>query len=375
MEIPFCYGKIVKDDDFTDRKESTIRLYNNFKALTNTTIISPRRWGKSSLVNKAAEELVAKDKDFIAIRLDAFNVKSQEDFLRKYAEAVSNAFTTQREILKFIERYMPKFGAEIVFGHGPVKVLLKIEPRQLKENVDEIIDLPQRLAEKTKKKVVICIDEFQIVADFKDTLSFQRLLRSHWQTHDSVAYCLYGSKYNLMTKLIGEPNMPLYKFGDIIYLDRISTEDWISYIVQRFSETGKRISEETAGRVVELTENHSYYVQQLSQLSWISTKDKCNDAIVDEAFGKLLEQLEILFMPTMDGLTATQVEYLRAVLDGVKNWASTETYDKYRMGTAPNVKNIQRALEKKEITTRTLNGVEIQDPVFKYWLKNIYFKD
>ena len=61
METPFIFGKIATEKNFTDREKETADLVQNFMSLINTIIISPRRWGKSSLVNKAAKLAMAQD--------------------------------------------------------------------------------------------------------------------------------------------------------------------------------------------------------------------------------------------------------------------------------------------------------------------------
>lgn len=375
MEIPFCYGKIVKDKDYTDRVEDARRLYNNFLALTNTTIISPRRWGKSSLVNRALELLGQTRGEYLTVKLDAFNLKTSDDFLESYARSIGNAFTSHDELIEFLRASLPRVNADLVLGAGPAKLTLHMERQETKDSVPDILDLPQRLAEKKGKKVVVCIDEFQVVAEYQDSLAFQRMLRSCWQTHDKVAYCLFGSKFNLMNELVGKPKMPLYKFGDMFYLKKIATNDWIDYIIERFEDTGKEISLLAAAHLVGLVKNHSYYVQQLAQLAWFRTDRSCDETVVDEAFESLMNQLEMLFTQTMEELTPTQAEYLRAVCDGVTKWNSVDTLKKYRMGTAANVKNLKAALEKREIITSMSDSIELQNPVFETWLRTIYFSD
>lgn len=375
MEIPFNYGKIVKDNDFTDRINDTKHLYNNFLALTNTTIISPRRWGKSSLVNRATELIEENQPEYLIVKLDAFNLKTTDDFLEGFAESITKAFSSHDDLVCFIKKALPRVNADLSIGYGPISLSLHMERKETQESISDILDLPQRLAEEKKKKVIVCIDEFQVIAEYKDSLSFQRLLRSHWQTHDKVAYCLFGSKYNLMTEIVGKPKMPLYKFGDIFYLSKIPTNDWIDYITKRFEDTEKYISVDTANYLVGLVSNHSYYVQQLAQISWFRTNGKnCTKETVDAAYEMLSGQLEMIFIQTMEELTPTQAEYLRAVCDGVRKWNSVETLKNYRMGTAANVKNLKSTLEKKEIITSMPGGVELQDPVFGSWLMKKYFR-
>ena len=373
MEIPFSYGKIVKDKDYTDRIEDAKHLCNNFLALTNTTIISPRRWGKSSLVNRAIEMLQQGGRDYLFVRLDAFNLKTSDDFLEGYARSVASAFSSHEELLSFLRKALPRVDAQLSIGLGPAKLTLHLDRQKTKDSITDIINLPQVLAEEKRVNVIVCIDEFQVVAEYAESLAFQRMLRSCWQTHGRVAYCLFGSKYNLMTELVGKPKMPLYKFGDMMYLSRIGTQDWVEYIVGRFADTGKQIPAHVAEYLVGLVKNHSYYVQQLAQFAWFRTEHVCTEAIVDEAFDSLVGQLEMIFMHTMEDLKPTQVEYLRAVCDGVTSWNSVKTLNKYKMGTAANVKNIKAALEKKEIITSFPKQIELQDPVFETWLKQSFW--
>lgn len=377
MEIPFNYGRIVTGENYTDRVDDVLHLNNNFKALTNTTIISPRRWGKSSMVNKAIETLKETSDEYIFVFLDVFNLKTQEAFLEGYAKSVARAFDNHSELRQFISEVLPSnIRTEILLGNKnifPVELRISLEHGNSKEYCPNILDMPQELAERKGKKVIVCIDEFQVITEYDDSLAFQRMLRAAWQRHSKVAYCLFGSKFNTMTDLVGKPRMPLYKFGDMFYLKKISTENWADFITERFRSTGKSISQDTAGYLANLVENHSYYVQQLAQLTWFRTDDICTKETVDKAFSGLVDQLSMIFIQTVESLTSTQSEFLRALCNGVTRFSSTELVNNYRVGTAANVKNIRKTLEKKEITTSFPNQTEIQDPLFKYWLKNHYF--
>ena len=85
---------------------------------------------------------------------------------------------------------------------------------------DEILDLPQAISRDSGKKMVVCIDEFQNINEYDDPLAFQRKLRSHWQKHTDVCYCLYGSKRHMLLDIFHNYNMTFYKFGDILFLER-----------------------------------------------------------------------------------------------------------------------------------------------------------
>ena len=120
-----------------------------------------------------------------------------------------------------------------------------------KMTFDEILDLPQAISRDSGKKMVVCIDEFQNINEYDDPLAFQRKLRSHWQKHTDVCYCLYGSKRHMLLDIFHNYNMPFYKFGDILFLEKIPKEDWIEFIGRKFSETGKEISGELCGMITD----------------------------------------------------------------------------------------------------------------------------
>jgi hypothetical protein len=261
--------------------------------------------------------------------------------------------------------FSPDEQAEISFG---------IDWEELKTNPDDIIDLAETIAKAKKIKIVVCIDEFQSVGNFDDTFAFQCKLRAHWQHHQNVAYCLYGSKRHMLLDIFSNPEMPFYKFGDIMFLEKIDNKIWGKFIQKRFKDTGKSITKKQAEYLAKQVENHSYYVQQLAQQAWLRTKTVCSISIIDNSLRSIKDQLSLLFAGLAETLTATQLYFLRAVIDGETVFGQ-ENLKKYRLGTSANIIRIKDALLSKEIIDITVKNIEIQDPVFKLWLKEEYFKN
>jgi hypothetical protein len=240
-------------------------------------------------------------------------------------------------------------------------------------SLDEILDLPQALAKDMGKKIVVCIDEFQNIHEYADSLAFQRTLRAHWQTHDKVCYCLYGSKRHLLMDIFNAYNMPFYKFGDILFLQKIGREDWVKFISGRFESTGKHISDELSGKIADAMQNHPYYTQQYSQQVWLRTKNECTEAILQTALSGLIDQLSLLFTNIIDSLTTKQINFLLAIVSGETGFSSANVLKKYNLGTSANIKNLKKAtLEKDLIDILPDNQIVLQDPTFEYWLKNYY---
>lgn len=376
MEIPFVYGKIVADNDFTDRALETEKLVSNFLSQTNTAIISPRRWGKSSLVNKVIRQVSESTDSILFVRINAFKCENAQDFYRLFAKRTIEEISTSAETLlanakEFISRLLPKISIADPAGQYEVAVGLDFKERTIEEDV---LDLPQQIATRRGKKVVVCIDEFQQIGEFADSEQIQRILRSHWQEQSDVAYILYGSKKHMMLNIFGEYNSPFYKFGDIMFLPKISNKDWSAFVKSRFQETGKVISDATAGYLAELVENHSYYVQQLAQYAWLRTDRECSTAIVNQAFESMLDSLSLQFVNLMDSLTEKQRNFLCAVSDGIAALSSVDTLSQYSLGTSANIRILKGALKKRDLIEESGRHVEIQDPVFNQWLQRVYKK-
>ena len=375
MEIPFVYGKIVADNDFTDREEETRKLVSNFLSQTNTAIISPRRWGKSSLVNKAMESIrKSGDTSILFVKMNAFKCETPQDFYELFAKRTVESISSTAETLlsnakEFISRLLPKLSISDPAGRYEMSFGVDLKNNPIS---DDILDLPQQIATKRRRKVVVCIDEFQQIGEFADTERFQRILRSHWQEQRDVAYILYGSKKHMMLNIFGEYGSPFYKFGDLMFLPKISRDDWVAFLKDRFNETGKSISDDAARHLADLVGDHSYYVQQLAQYAWLRTEKNCSEEIVDAAFQGMLDSLNLQFVNLMDSLTEKQRSFLCAVSDGVRNLSSVETLSGYRLGTSGNIRIIKGALKKRDLIEEAGHQVEIQDPVFEKWIQRVY---
>jgi len=372
MNQPFVYGKMAENEFFIDRENETKHLVDNFKSLVNTSLISPRRWGKTSLVNKALS-ILEKEKGYFMAQIDIFNCRTEEQFYKAYINAVLQASTSKlEEWVALMKRHIGSVGPKITLGEGSqsYEVSFGIDFKEVQYSVDEILDLPQRIAEEKGKRFVICIDEFQNVGEYAEPLAFQRKLRSHWQLHNSVCYCLYGSKRHMLLDIFGNYEMPFYKFGDMMFLEKIAETDWIPYIQGRFKKSGKQISASLASMIVRLVDAHPYYVQQLAHQVWLRTDVECSETIVLDAHESLIDQMKLLFSNLLDSLTPKQINFLHAVVDGVENFSSKEVLDKYELGTSANIKNLRKALLQRDlIDVLPGNKTELQDPIFGAWLK------
>lgn len=375
-EAPFVFGVRVEGNTFTDRKEETNRLKMNFLYGVNTILISPRRMGKTSLVEKVCS-LVESDTLKIA-KIDAFGCRSENDFINAFATAVVRATSNKwEEWMENAKTFLSRFIPKISIGQDPLTDFsIALEYNRANTVTEDILQLPETIAKQKGIKIVICIDEFQQIADFPDSITFQKKLRSVWQLQSNVSYCLYGSKKHMMEKMFQSQSHPFYRFGDLFYLDKISETDWVEYICDRFRVTGKEISRELASEICTVTDRYSSYVQQLAWLVWLRTDKHATKEDVEFGIDRMLDACEPLFIQQTESLSAYQMNFLRALANGVHTgFTRSEILDTYQLGTAANISRLKKALTEKDLIMMTApKKLEISDPILALWLKRRVWK-
>ena len=174
MENPFIFGTATYDEWFTDREKELERLTLNFTNGINTIIISPRRWGKTSLVMKASTNV--NRKDLKVVMLDVFLCRSEEDFYELFAvEIIKQTSNKREEWVKNTKRFLAALMPRISFGTDPLNdfsISFDLSNKRVTE--EEVLSLPQKIASAKKIRIVVCIDEFQQIAEFTHSLAFQK---------------------------------------------------------------------------------------------------------------------------------------------------------------------------------------------------------
>ena len=376
MNLPFKYGKIIDDDFFVNRTEEINYIKKNIESKINLTLISPRRWGKSSLVSKIARDISKENKEIRFCFIDLFNTRSEHEFYDYFAtEVLKASFSKWEERIEnakmFFKQILPKFS----FGIDPNEQFsVSFDWESIAKNPQEILDLPEIISKTKNIQLVICLDEFQNLSFFDDPLDFQKKARSAWQKHQNCSYILYGSKRHMMTELFENKSMPFYKFGEILFLSKIDNSHWQSYIQEKFKQSKKEISKEIAGILAQKVENHSYFVQQLANAVWLETNKKCTIENIDEGLNKLLLQYELFFSKEADSLTNLQLNILKAIAMDEKELSSKRTIKKYNLSSSASVNRSKEALVQKEIIDIFNKEIEFLDPLLKIWIKKIFTK-
>ena len=370
MKTPFMYGVATDAAHFTDRETETKRLQLNFENGVNTIIISPRRWGKTSLVNRVAEKMHDNSAMRI-VRMDAFPVRTPEDFFRLFAtEIIKQTSSRAEEWLENAKRFLSSLVPIVSVTADPMNPVSFTLKSVNKNYGEEVLSLPERIAKEKNCHLVVCIDEFQQIGELRDSLTLQKQLRGVWQHQHNVSYCLFGSKRHMLMNMFCKRSYPFYKFGDILFLERIPIEYWQEYVGSRFAQSGRHIDARYIEDIYSYVKGDSSYMQQLSWLVWTRTENEVTEEIMQAAKTDLLTQNHALFLEQINGLSATQIRFVMAVQAGnTQALGHKEIIEEFELGSTANIATIKKALQKKEIIEIEAGHVYFSDPIFSHWLQ------
>lgn len=372
MKKSFVYGVSVEGTNFTDRVIETRRLKMDFENGQNVILMSPRRMGKTSLVKRAMEQV---DSSIVkVVYMDIYECRSEKDFYQTFAKEILRATATKTDqILENAKQFLSSLIPKLSFSpmqdtEFSMSLSLDIQPET---DPHDILNLPEQIAKKLGVHIVVCIDEFQQIGEFTDSITVQKRLRAVWQHQRNVSYCLFGSKKHMLIELFHDKQKPFYQFGDTIYLDPIPTEDWVPFICQKFAEKKVKITEVQATRICNLVDNYSSYVQQLAWNVLIFSDEEVTESSINEGLKETVKQNIPFYMEQIKDLSTFQLNYLRAICSNVNSgFTSKDIIEKYSLGSKSNVSRLHTSLIDKELI-ETRNGKDyILDPVFAIWFKN-----
>lgn len=373
-ESPFQYGKLATKDNFIDRVVERASLKQMLFSGINVALISPRRWGKSSLVKVAMEELMVERPNVRVCYLDAFSIDSVEDFYSKFSSAVVSCTGSKIEkAWNDAKKYLGGIVPGLAVSDGLNDILtINFRHDPLKDNQIQILNLPEKIASDKGIRIIVCIDEFQQLAEMEGYAELEGKMRSAWQHHKNVSYCFYGSKKHMMMKIFGDSQKPFYRFSEIMFLDKIAQEDWVPFIIGGFSKTGKSISEEFAVDICEHTERHSWYLQQLSYFVWSDTEGAVTEDIMNRAYRRIIDTNAPMFMSDVEKLSASQREMLKAIISGETQLSSAGARERFRLGNLTTITRNKKVLETKAFVDVNDGVLEVSDPIFRVWFKEKY---
>jgi hypothetical protein len=373
---PFVYGEVVPGEAFVDRETELDRLISDLDDGQKVFLISPRRYGKSSLIRQALAALTRHGALTVEITVSSYS--SYLSFLEGYARALATVETRWERARNWLMQVMSSTRPEVRYepddtGPGRLTVAFPLvhSERDVNRVANEVFTLPGRLAAERKRAVVVALDEFQAVESFNGG-SVEHALRAAVQQQRRVGYVFAGSEPSLMEKMIG-PKRPFYKAGPVMRLDKIPPDIFSDFIESRFARSGIRVEAGLGSAIVELAGNLPYDVQRLAHETWDDIKHAGGRRATLEhlhtTLARLLSEQETLFEAVWQRLTLVQRAALRAVvLQEGRELLSVDTRTRHRLGGASSVQKSLAALAKQDLVMKEGPKYVVVDSLFREWV-------
>ncbi len=376
MDNPFVYGEVVPAGAFVNRELELARLIADLADAQKVFLISPRRYGKSSLVRRALTSLSRRGALTVDVTVSSYS--SYVSFLEGYARALAAVETrwdrARAWLMEFITSTRPEVRYEpdaVGLGRVSVAFPAATTTRDINRLATEVFELPGRLAALRKRTVIVALDEFQAIAGFNGG-SVEHALRAAAQHQRRVGYVFAGSEPSLMERMIS-PRRPFYKAGPVIRLDKIPPDAFASFIEERFAKTGMKAEPGLGMAIVDLAGNLPYDVQRLAHETWDDARAAgTRRTTLDDlhtTLARLLSEQDTMFEAVWQRLTLAQRAVLRAVvLQNGRELLSAATRTRYRLGAPSSIQASIAALMKQDLLLKEGSQYVVVDSLLREWV-------
>ena len=370
---PFFFGEVVTGENFTNRVDEIKRLTSELRVGHNIFLISPRRYGKTSLVINVLEHL--NKEGLFTLYIDLYKVASLRELLEAYAKGVARSCTTRVErFSEFIKDIFPRLRPKIIIGSDgapSIEVDVQLKDKELLDSLEEVFDVPEKIARKRKRNFIVVFDEFQEILNL-DGERIEKMMRALFQHHHKVAYLFAGSKRHLIYSMVSDPNRAFYKLGDIMNLQKIEPAEMVVFLKKQFSKGPIKVKENMLDYLLAISENIPYNVQYLCHhlWNWCLEAEKIEKEDIIKVVGNIIAEQSANYIALWDGLSLHQRLFLKAISKFQhKPIFSKDFIVENDLGTPGSIQKSITLLKKKNIIDVDGKDIRFNDVFFKDWIR------
>ncbi len=368
---PFLLTGYVSPEYFCDRESETEKLSQSIQNNRNVTLFSRRRIGKTALILHTFHKLKSK-KDYKFFYIDLYATNNLTEFAQLLGRSILGEFDgllkkASDTLKKLIENIKPSFSFDPFSGNPVISFDWKSD-KQTELNIEIIF----KYLSEQKETIVIAFDEFQQILNYPQE-NIEPLLRTYLQTSPNITCIFSGSQDHLMTSMFKDKSRPFYQSGELFHLEKIEASAYTKFIKTKFNNSSKIISEDSIQYLLDLSETHTYFVQNLCNRLYASEQNEITKEDVSEVLFQILKENEVYYLNYRNLLTKNQWYLLDAIAkeNGIKQITSKNFIEKYSLGTPSSVKTALDALLNRGLVFYYNNIYNVEDVFFKKWLQRL----
>ena len=371
LENPFVYQGYVGPEYFCDRTEETENVIAALKNGRNLTLISPRKIGKTGLIDHSFYQMKKDEKDAICLNIDIFATKNLQEFVETLGRAViEDALEREKsfvaKVLDFFKGLRPTITPDLLTGMPTVSI--NVVPVQAEYTLKSILTHLNEL----NKPVYLAIDEFQQIMEYPET-GIEALLRSHIQHIHHVRFIFSGSKKHIMEEMFCAPNRPFYQSTQLMNLEPLHEEIYYDF-ARRFFEAKKgSLNRQVFHNLYARFDGYTWYMQAILNRLYEYDKKVETDSRVAEAILFHLNTMAPHYQTITSFLTDNQFSLLKAIAlaEVVQQPLSGEFIKRFELPSASSVKAALAVLTEKDLVYQSAEGYIVYDRFLGLWLKRL----
>lgn len=355
---PFKFGQVVDGVFFTDREEELQRISSYIKGENHLILISPRRFGKTSLIRKIVNE---SQRRFVF--LDVQIVLSVEDFASQLLKRIYRIYPFEK-----LKNHIKSFRIIPIVTVNPVTGETEISFKPGSNDLiplEDVLNLIEKLGT-AEKKILVVLDEFQDI--FRIGNGLDRFLRSVMQNHSHINYIFMGSSESMIREIFGKRNSPFYRFGTLMSIGKISNEKFTPFLEEKFAGIIENANE-LSGELLKITGCHPYYTQQLAFTVWeLCSRSGFSPGVVELAANELVRSHDNDFERLWNTFNRTDMRIIYGMSASSISPLSDEFSKRFGTGAASTVFSSLLRLAGRGILLKDETGYSIDDPFFARWI-------
>ena len=373
QENPFVFGEIIDDANFVNRTDELNQLVRDLADGQKVFLLSPRRFGKSSLVALALLKL--KKRHIHTVNLTVSSYSSYAQFLEKFAEKVLRAAGPWERVKDWATRFARQVKPDVNINMSTGEISLSLgkgagfDPSPI---APDVFALPGELTKNAGFRMAICLDEFQQISQFNGG-SVENAIRHQVQEQREVGYVFAGSQPSLMEEMLSAKR-PFHKAGPQMFLDKIPAKDWKDSITRHFRKRGRTLDDTGLETLLASADLIPYDVQRIAHELWdyaeLKDKRQLDVSDVNSVIETLVTSQSTYYELLWEQLSARQ----RAALQAIAYRGASEIYsqgvrEEFRLGPASSVQKALQSLDSRDILDRYKGSYFFLDPLFPCWIR------
>ncbi len=367
---PFIVSGKIEPEYFCDRVAESAKLVKSVTNGNNLVLISPRRMGKTGLIRFCFEKEEIRE-HYCTFFIDILHTSGLREFTYVLGKAIYETLQPRsrkmaKNFLQALKSISGRFGFDLSSGLPTFSIELgDIErPEFMLEEIFEYL-------ENAGKPCIVAIDEFQQIVKYPEK-NVEALLRSHIQKSGNCNFIYAGSERHLMQEMFLSSNHPFYRSADMLELRAIARDIYIPFIIEKFNDEGKYVSEKEAGAVYDFFKGHTFYVQKTFNEAFADTLPggTCTIETIRTAISTLVDSYDTVYREILSNIPERQKELLYAIaLDGEASSITSAAFiQKHRLASASSVQSAAKKLLEKDLITEVAKAYSVSDKLLGLWM-------